>query len=84
MQPPLSGRHDLARQGPSFLKRQKELQRNARAAAKRARRESKREQGGGLDSMMARVDEFGHIVEIDDETPEAAGDDPEPVEKPNG
>ncbi len=60
------GRHGLARQRPSFLKRQKEQKRNAKAAAKRARRESKRQEGGaGLDGMMARVNEFGDIVEID-------------------
>lgn len=51
------------------------MQRNAKAAAKRARRESRRQENGSLDSMMARVDEFGHIIEIEDAGTDAAGDD---------
>jgi len=61
----------LARQRPSFLKRQKEMQRHAKAAAKRARREAKRnEDSADLDSMMARVNEFGDIIDdVEEDTP---------------
>lgn len=73
----------MARQRPSFLKRQKEMQRNAKAAAKRARRESRRQDGGNFDSMMARVDEFGHIIDVDDEKTEDADEDAHADGKPN-
>jgi len=46
------------------------MQRHAKAAAKRARREAKRnESSGDLDSMMARVNEFGDIVDVEEDTP---------------
>jgi len=70
----------LARQRPSFLKRQKEMQRHAKAAAKRARREAKRQEGASdVDSMMARVNEFGDIVDIADDT---ASEDTETEQEP--
>lgn len=70
----------MARQRPSFLKRQKEQQRHAKAAAKRARREAKKQDGdeSGADSMMARVDEFGDIVDIEDSGSAKDSDDEEP------
>ena len=75
----------MARQRPSFLKRQKEQQRNARAAAKRARREAKRQEGGnGLDSMMARVNEFGDIIEVENSTTPDDENDEEDEERAAG
>jgi hypothetical protein len=72
--------HDLARQRPSFLKRQKEQQRHAKAAAKRARREAKKQDGdgSGQDSMMARVNEFGDIIDIGGADSADDSDDEEP------
>jgi hypothetical protein len=70
----------LARQRPSFLKRQKEQQRHAKAAAKRARREARKQDGdgGAQDSMMARVNEFGDIIDIGDADSAAGSDDEDP------
>jgi hypothetical protein len=59
-----------AKPRPSFLKRQKEMKRKEKAAAKVAMREQKKQakqEGNDRPSMMATLNEFGEIVEMDDE-----------------
>lgn len=56
----------MARSQQTFSKRQKEIERIKRREDKKARKEERQANsaGGGLDNMMAWVDEHGRITNV--------------------
>ncbi len=69
----------MARSQQSFNKRQKELNRQKRKEDKEARKQERQANsgGGGLDSMMAWVDENGRITDVPQPLVRPASTDPE-------
>lgn len=59
-------KHHMAKSNNAFIKKQKELKRKKKREEKEERKQERRQNsaGGGLENMMAWVDENGNITDV--------------------